>query len=76
MIIASALFGVWGMAWHDRGRILSSIYLCSLGTLLLSLFGGGLHVPVIRWIAVGYAAITIAGGLSIRLIRPAEQRRA
>ena len=76
MIIASALFGVWGLAWHDRGHILSFIYLCSLGTLLLSLFRGALHIPIVQWIAVGYAVITIAGGLSIRLIRPPAQRRA
>lgn len=77
MIIASALFGVWGgVAWHDRGHILSFSYLCSLGILLLSLFRGALHIPIVQWIAVGYTAITIAGGFSIRLIRPPAQRRA
>lgn len=69
LVIASALFTLWLVAWTDRGRIASFLYLITLGILLGTLFKGMLDHPIMLGVVAAYAALTIIGGLSIRWIR-------
>lgn len=73
LVIVCTLFTLWSTAWVDRGRVVSFIYIASLGTLLGPLFRGGFDHPIMLGVIATYAALTIIGGLSIRWVRGDER---